>query len=588
MRFTPEPHTRTPRLPDRARRTDRRAGISYVNISRKLLFYVALYQWLRVFGASETILALGMKKPLLLDRLLFPKSQIVRLLIVVVLSGSFAYSLTGKQISSAQWGLIDDHEVFKLLDRHDRLPPSEIWRAVILKTTEGQVFRPAYYLTRVLEISVFGSNVHLWYLLNTACFAIFLGCLWWIMWPFAGGWLSGALTAYIALLPLWAGVWSRLGPSEIYGAACLGVMLLSSKLFLTATDTLARNVWAIALTLVTIAFIGMKETFLPFMTATAFLLFFAGWTKRLPLPTVVALSLLLFVCAGGLAFEIERRTGASGTDYYGRPVGIVLMAKLATWAFFEGGLRTFWILFLPVVWLRILGVFHDKSFPELLWYSRATVAFYLIILAMYAGQCGLYRTSFPTNMRYDFPAMLLIPATCCLVACDVSKRIRDRFPEMAASYAHFVAAAFLIFAMASVSIRPTPALLVETKNNINRTSAFFDELKRIVVAAKEDSSKPIILEAHSAVTYEPVISMLAYLRALGADNPISIRNYPNPALNGTFYEGLQRTLDELQTFGGSDLIPLETSLAKSPSGCLSVGIFGPADAACLQFQIEWK
>jgi hypothetical protein len=107
-----------------------------------------------------------------------------------------------------------------------------------------------------------------------------------------------------------------------------------------------------------------------------------------------------------------------------------------------------------------------------------TIAFYLFLVAMYAGQRALYRTSFPTNMRYDFPAMLLIPAVCCLTACDVSRRIRERQPEAAANYAQLVAAACILFAVASVNLSATPLLLTSVRTNIDATTTFFDEIGR--------------------------------------------------------------------------------------------------------------
>jgi hypothetical protein len=264
-----------------------------------------------------------------LDSFLFPKNKAVRFLIVSVFSVLFAFLLVGKQVFAAKWGLIDDHEVFEILGRHTHLSLGEAWNAVILKMTEGPIFRPTYYATRILEIWAFGANVHLWYLFNTICFAIFLGCAWWVMWPFLGGWLSGSLTAFLALLPLWTGVWSRLGPSEIYGAACLGVAVLCASQILTASSASERHWWAIALVFATVLFTGMKETFLPFGLGPACLLFVLAWAKRLPRLSTGLLLAALAAWAGWLAAEIYHRTTASGVDYYDNPVGVAVMARFA-------------------------------------------------------------------------------------------------------------------------------------------------------------------------------------------------------------------------------------------------------------------
>jgi len=98
---------------------------------------------------------------------------------------------------------------------------------------------------------------------RTIAFAGVLSSIWWIMRRFVGGWLSGALTASIALLPLWADVWSRLGPSEIYGAACIGLMVLLPIFILFSHSGRPGMQNAIVLALATIALIGLKETFIP-------------------------------------------------------------------------------------------------------------------------------------------------------------------------------------------------------------------------------------------------------------------------------------------------------------------------------------
>jgi hypothetical protein len=520
----------------------------------------------------------------LLDRWLFSESVVVRLLVVTIFSALFAYLLIGNQISAAHWGLIDDHEVFEILGRHSRLPLSEIWQAIILKTTEGPIFRPAYYGIRSLEIAFFGANVHLWYLLNFMCFTIFLGCAWWIMWPFLGGWLSGALTAYLALLPLWAGVWSRLGPSEIYGAACLGLILISANQGFAAAGERSRQFWAISLTLSTIAFIGMKETFLPFVMAPVCVLLVMAWTRRIPRLAVALLLAVLTITAVELAAEIYRRTAAAGQDYYGNPLGLSLIIRFALRGALQALLRTSWLLLLPPLFLIALGVLRWQTPSAWFRQSKVTIALYLFVIAMYAGQCGLYRGSFPTNMRYDFPAMLMVPATWCLLACDLSLRIRKHLYSTATNYAQLVTAAFIAFTLASGT---TPTLYAAAKTNISATTTFSNEIGQIVAAAKQDPSRPVIIDAYSANSYEPVLSTVTYLRSFGVDNRISVRTHPDPALTGAFFEGLQSSLDGLQKTSDHGLNPLEDSLASSANGCLSVGILGPAQAGCSAFEITY-
>ena len=114
---------------------------------------------------------------------------------------------------------------------------------------------------------------------NTIGFAVFLASIWWFMRRFVGIWLAGVLTFVHLLLPLWAGIWSRLGPSEIDGAVCIGIMLFATYFIFFSETARTRNLSAITLTLATIALIGLKETFIPIAGGSAAVLVLAGVKK---------------------------------------------------------------------------------------------------------------------------------------------------------------------------------------------------------------------------------------------------------------------------------------------------------------------
>ena len=258
------------------------------------------------------------------ERCLFPRSPLVRFIIIVCLSTSFSFLLTGRQIFQANWSVIDDHEVFHYLGPDLHLAPSKIWSTLLEKTEVGTLqgrFRPGYYLIKVFETSFFGSNVHLWYLGNTIAFAIFLSSVWWLLCRFVGGWLSGVLTAFISILPLWSNVWSRLGPSEIGGAACVGVMLFAADAILFSDNPRTRNGSAVLLAASTIALAGMKETFIPLSGGTA-VIFTLAWMRRRLSPLLIAvLSLLVVAGLGGIVLVAMREMSDRGTDVYGNSAG---------------------------------------------------------------------------------------------------------------------------------------------------------------------------------------------------------------------------------------------------------------------------
>jgi hypothetical protein len=527
-----------------------------------------------------------------LEHRLFPQNRLLNFVAIVCLSGVFSYLLTGKQITFANWGLIDDSEIFTFLGPRLHLAPGEIWNTLLTKTEVGLLhggrFRPTFYLLKTSEASLFGPNVHLWYLGNTICFAIFLSSIWWTTTRFVGIWLSGALTASIALLSLWADVWSRLGPSEIFGAASVGVMLFAANLVMFSGSPLIRNLGAVVLTLAAVALAGLKETFIPLAAGGLALVFIlAVIERRLPPVLMAVLACLILACIGGIGFVVSKELYAAGADHYGKSVGPGVTFLYAVAGGLDGLLRTLWLWILPLVFFQMLKVVPDRPLGQWISGSRMAVGIYLFLVAMYAAQCGLYRMLFPHNSRYDFPAMLLIPLTCCLLACEVSCRLRDRFPQRVINYAQLMAAVFLILALVNANLgKPPPALAVAVKKNIELTNSFFDELQRLVRSAKEAPDSPIILEAHGPLAFEAVFALPTYLSALGARNPVSVRFYPDAQARGALYDGLQQRLASMQDKDSGALTPLAKSLANRSHGCLSVGLYGAADSACTPFQMS--
>ncbi len=211
---------------------------------------------------------------------------------------------------------------------------------------------------------------------------------------------------------------------------------------------------------------------------------------------------------------------------------------------------------------------------------------YGLLLVMYAAQCALYRSSFPHNSRYDFPAMLLVPLTCCILACEVWRQLRPFYPERTMDHAGLAAAGFLAFALAIANLGKGPDLVVAVRKNIDVTTAFSGELQRIVLAARENPKRPIILEAYQAGAYEPVFSFQSYLAAYGVQNVVSVRLHLDDRSHGALYDGLRRLLVQMQDTGGRGLVPLRDNLAGGSQGCISIEIDGAPDANCAGFEVN--
>jgi hypothetical protein len=527
-----------------------------------------------------------------LERRLFPQSRLLNFFTIAGLSIALSFLLIGRQIWQTNWGIIDDFQIFDFLGSDLRLPVSEIWDTLLTKTEVGTLqgrFRPSYYSFILLETSLWGDNVHLWYLARTAGFALFLASIWWFMERFIGVWLSGVLTAYISLLPMWAGVWSRLGPSEIYGSAFIGVMIFASYFVLFTDSPRIRGLSAIVLTLATFALVGAKETFVPLAGGSIAVLILAWAKSRLSLPVTAVLVLAILCAAGGILVVVRQQLNASGgEDFYAKATGVIPTLSFAAKGLLSAIAQTLWIVVIPVWLLSLLNVIPRKPLKDWIAGSWVAVGAYCFLLVTYALQCALYRSGFPLNSRYDFPAMLLVPLTCCILACEFSSKIRPFYSERTINYAQFAAAAFVLFycATGTFYFDKGRATTIAVRNNIESTNSFFNELQRAIQAARVAPDNPVILEAYGPGAYEAVFSLATYLSSHGARNPISVRLHADEKSTGNLYDGLQRQLLDMQQSGRRGLTPLRDSLASSAAGCISIGINGLPDAACKAFQVR--
>lgn len=529
-----------------------------------------------------------------LERCLFPQSRLLNFFTLAVLSIALSVLLIGRQIWQANWGIIDDFQILDFLGPDLNLPLSEIWNTLLTKTEVGTLqgrFRPSYYSFVLLESSLWGDNVHLWYLARTAGFALFLASIWWFMERFIGMWLSGVLTAYVSLLPMWADVWSRLGPSEIYGSTFVGVMIFASYFILFADSPRIRSSSAIVLTLATFALVGAKETFVPLAGGSMAVLILAWAKGRLSLPVAAVLLVAILCAAGGILVVVRQQLNASGgDDFYAKATGFVPTLSFAARGLLSAIAQTLWIVVIPVWVLGQLNVIPRKSLKDWIAGSGVAVGAYCFLLVTYALQCALYRSKFPLNLRYDFPAMLLVPLTCCILACEFFSKIRPFYSERTINYVQFAAAAFVLlyFATGSINFDKGRATTIAVRNNIETTNSFFNELQRAIQAARAAPDNPVILEAYGPGAYEAVFSLATYLSSYGVRNLISVRLHSDENTAGKLFEALQRRLLDMQQSGHSGFTPLRDSLASGAAGCISIGINGLPDAACKAFQVKTR
>lgn len=509
------------------------------------------------------------------------------LLALLIVFGAAAISLvlTGRQIWLADWGLIDDHEIFYFLGNKPHLPFSEIVSTVLDKTEVGSLqgrFRPSYYFLRVVESWAWGRDVHLWYVFGTAAFAFFLGAVWWVIARFLGLLPAALCMVPIAFAKFWGAVWGRLGPAEIYAAPATGLMLLGCYELFFAPSALRRNLGCAALTVGTVIVIGTKETLLPLAFLALFYVALAVVDRRLTALSGLIAGAIILSFSFVMAWIVLRQLAGTGADIYGNSVTPAARLKATLVS-----MRPFGAGFIGLATLAVAVV------ARWAWRYRATLSKVEIagilgtlwfMLAFFISQELAYGGALPTGTRYDFPAMLVPIFFVYFIACAVNLRLRETGKETSADVRGvFFAITVVLLFLAAGGIRGAAKSFDEIETNIVKTREFSVELAAIVSRARTEPAAPIILEAYGGGAYEPVYSLQRYLASAGLKNPIAVRLHPDPASSGPLYGNLEKTLRALQDAGGNSVVRLGDVPAAAV--CLSIGINGEADGRCAGFRV---
>ena len=264
---------------------------------------------------------------------LFPTNRLVSFWFILAASLTISFLLIGSQIFFANWSLIDNWDYFNWLGPSFQLPLSDIWNTLITKTEVGSLsggrFRPTYYFLMILETSLWGPNVHLWYLARTLVFGLFIASIWWILSRFTGLLLGAILLMPILGLSFWGDIWARLGPSEIYGTGSIGIILFGIYGVVAAESLRLRTFSAAITAIATLVLMGAKETFIPVAALSVVILFAAAVLKLIPKLLAGFLITIIFAFGLLIVFVVQRIVTISGTDFYGDSVALPLLIKLA-------------------------------------------------------------------------------------------------------------------------------------------------------------------------------------------------------------------------------------------------------------------
>ena len=320
------------------------------------------------------------------------------------------------------------------------------------------------------------------------------------------------------------------------------------------------------------------------------LLAFAGITGRIPVWMAVSLSLVIILYAAAIVFVLQRVVLASGQDFYANKVDLRQLLEIAARALyavvFSNGLALSYTI--VIVFFGCCAKLAKRSLRDWMVSSGLIVAIFVFMAAVYFSQQVVYRGQLPSRMRYDFPAGLFVPFSYYVLICYIFYQMRAYLNSRITNYIS-IFFAFLICAYYAPKLAGkfnSRELTQAVSLNIQKTDRFFKEISSLTAFAKASPRSPIILEAHGLDAYEGLISIQIYARSLGVENPISVRLHSTDSSQGALYGRLEQQIRAWQSDGNSQFVPLSKSLSNTESGCISVGINGPASNGCAAFEVR--
>ncbi len=399
-----------------------------------------------------------------------------------------------------QLWIIDDHEIIlfsHLLKSHGGLSLDSFATALghteLLGFDSGR-YRPVYYTLRVLKSAWFGDNAALWFSFNAAFLYLSLVIAGVCLRRYFGWfWVATGMIALVAL-PFHAGLWGRLGPSEIdsflwCALALLGVLWHSEK---------CRWAWPLFCVATALA-IGAKENFILLLIPVGWLLW-RDWQQRTLRVSQCVWSILPMLVAIPVGIVLLRSVFISGADIYGVSTQQGALKSIGLFLVASGGAYFSYII------LSVLILFRHKI-PNREAFQNVLGAWTVIFLVL-LGSYVFYRGDVAGLNRYGFPyhALLLLEF---FVVLFVLKSPLSQMVTYSDGRSLFVRWSIgTICCLGAVSALIGLSLnTMRVASQVRNTEIFADFLK---VARSYQTVGIITTGAALGWTYEPLLSLRRY------------------------------------------------------------------------------
>ena len=504
--------------------------------------------------------------------------------LVIVLGFLASWFLIG-DLAGSKLGLTDENDLPQYVGTSGHLEFKDIPRLLIEKTEVGQFgesqrFRPVYYIDRLTETALWGLDGGSWYRWRIAMFGMVIAAMLWLYTQFAGLALGAIVTAYTLSFWMWVDIWARSTGSNEQDAS-LGTALFALgawffvKRWRNGTTLLAPS---IAAAVGAIIAMGSKENMLLLEVPLGVALLVGLWRRKLGWGSTAALLVAIAFGVWISSSIVVYFLGAKVEDIYGNS----LHASV---------LRSRWMVFVykGVVVTAIgaatidllLRQFGDRvrleQYRSLAWRN---VLYASIIVFVFVFNFLFYTGRIPAGSRYDFPALLVLPALFILLLKSAGEPAGVcGFGVIARKATGLVLAILLVVHMAR-----TPWVLPSAaKEAVARNLAFDAGLQEARRMTREHPQWPIFVESFNYLDYELVQALGFFFIANSINNPRYLVYVVNPSgePRDEFQSSLDRALMSQSTKGVIErgYSPLADATPPRDGNCFRIVFRKPAQFA---------
>jgi hypothetical protein len=308
-------------------------------------------------------------------------------------------------------------------------------------------------------------------------------------------------------MPFWPDILTRLGPSEIYAVPAV---------LLFAYGLMTNTLWMIVTGYV--VSVGSKENFLILLPVLAlwlgYRIFLKKVTKQEIWTSVALLGYTAFIVGG-----IMIATAKAGTDIYGAQISYRYRITKLIWD-------------IPMI-IKTRHIMPALAVMAVALFAKTKPWKYILgmlgLLALISSQYIFYVNQIPTNMRYDFPVMLLFPvldlvAVKLVIALSAKHRLHKLI-----TYALYI----MIIAGCSLYVlkRGYTLIHLQAEKVVRASTAFNQQLSLAKKVIAENPGSTINFVSSRYIDFEPIVSVERYLTAAKITNSFSL--YYNPEISPT-------------------------------------------------------